>query len=575
MKKTSKKNNVLSVDIFSVRKRLLTLVLTMFIAFFSMEAYAKVKVDGTAAQRNQIAKWLTSSLGTKVTVAADGTMAIANGGNKSAARLRNMINDAGTSVTLKVVENDPKVFLGQWKSSNANRKGPTTGTQEIDVGDLKKLGNVINSYGATPDWVLMHEVTEVYEGKKGNLNYEDAHKKGIAAEKELMGEHGTSYPGPRVIKIGTGYYMKIKRPAGSKPPYVLIKLDISKHDFEWFKETVPCNTSSVLIPIPDPDPQVHIFTYDSNLEHYISQTIDKENSVPVGVAYDADGNLYVLENLETGGEIRVFNLEGELINTIKREELITPEGIDIDKTTGDIFVAVEGSVVRYSKDGEFMGNYFVEMPGFTPTDVAVWRNTSIRGIYGDGSEYDIYVTDRTSGQVYRFDVNEHMNSGNFKAVFGEGLLNAPEGIHIDSWWSVWVMSTGNNGIYRFAPNGELEPFGDRAYFVEDPERIFNDAIMIDFDGLYVVDGTQGKGELLLYDFDGNLKKTYGTGTLQCPASIAVHFIVDESNMESIPDPGTEEEEIEGGEEGFSWLTLIAVMVLLAIIFFFAARRKSR
>jgi hypothetical protein len=440
-------------------------------------------------------------------------MSIGSGGNASATRLRNMIQGS-TSVTLDVVENVNSVFFGAWQSSTSNRKGRTTGTQKIDVGDLGKIGNILNSYGFTPDNVLMHEITEVYEGKKDSLSFEDAHKRVIDAQIELLGEHGTSFVGSRDIRIGDSIYHKIKRPPGSNPPYVLVKLEFSPFDIEWFKEVVPCKTDSGLIAIADPDPKVFIYNYDSELNHNIIAVWDSVNSSPTGASYDASGNLYVVESLGGIGEIRVFNRSGQMIDTIKGIELRSPKGIDIDKVTGDIFVAVTDKVIKFNADGQYIGDYFVQGSVLQPTGVAVWRNKPIWGIYGNGMEYDIYVTDKNSSQVFRFDVVTNLNNGQFKEVFGYGKLLAPEDISIDSWWSVWVVSTGNHRIYRFAPNGELEPFGEREYFVEDTSRIFTDAEMVDFDGVYVIDGKPGAGAMILYDYNGNLVRTYGTNTLQ-------------------------------------------------------------
>jgi hypothetical protein len=57
---------------------------------------------------------------------------------------------------------------------------------------------------------------------------------------------------------------------------------------------------------------------------------------------------------------------------------------------------------------------------------------------------------------------------------------------------------------------------------------------LDNDGIYAVDGTTGGGRLQLYDFDGNIVKTYGDGVLQCPTSVDVMFTFDEGNL-VIPD----------------------------------------
>jgi hypothetical protein len=557
-------------------KKIIHLLIPLLL-LLTNQGKATVQIDGTAAQRTKIANWLTQSLGATVGVDAAGNLTIGAGGNAAATRLRNMINDATTSVTLKIVVNDPRVLRGGWQSSDpTDIKGITTGTQKIDIDDIEKIGNVLNGYGETPDRVLIHEITEVYEGKKGNLKYEPAHTKGVDAEKELMTAHGTSW----VFRIGEqvdGDYIfgKIKRPDGS---FVIIRIKYfnnaaGNHKTEWFREAVPCTFEpSKLIAIADPDPKVHIFNYTYDLNHTYSNAIDTSNSRPTGVAFDAAQNLYVTENHLTGqDEIRIFNPQGKLINTIKIPELINPEGIDVDKVSGEIFVAVQKEILRLNNEGKLLGSYNISNTKFQPTDVSVWRNYPTEELFGDGKIYDIFVTDKVTSQVYRFSVQNNMNAGTFVKAFGGEFLNAPEGIQVDDWWTVWVASTGNNRVYCFTPEGNTESFTSNPYFIEDASLKISDLAKVRDDGVYILDGTTGKGKLLLYDFTGKLIKTYGTEILQCPASLAATFSANVENLISIPDPGSEEK---GKSKGLSPIILIALAVAFLLAAYFVYRLVS-
>jgi hypothetical protein len=534
------------------------------VTLFLSLSWGEIIVDGTRAQRDKVANWLTRSLGTTVTIDDAGRMSIRDGGNASARRLRNMINDAGTRARIRIVENDPNVSIGGWQSADpANPKGRSTGTQVVDIGDIEGIGNVINSYGETPDANLMHEITEVYEGVRHGFNYQDAHLRGDSAGVELMSEHGTSYVIPRWWDGGY-VYRKIRRPDGS---FVVIRLRprANPQRHEWFRERVPCRTDSGLIVIPDPDPQVHILSYNSNLDHEIVATIDKENSSPVAVAFDYAGNLLVVENLGQTDEIRVLTLEGELVKTIRHELLIDPEGIDVDPISGDVFVAVKGRVIRFTKEMEYLGQYSSGKSGFAPTDVAVWRAIGTGEISFAENEYDLFVTDRKSGNVFRFDVQGDINKSTSKIEFGGNVLSKPEGLFIDFWYTVWVASTGNNRIYRFTPTGQLEPFGGREYFVEDTSRLFFDLAVVDLHGVYVVDARSRQGSLLLFDLVGTLKREYGKNVLQCPTSLAVRFTTNSENLIAMTAPGEESE--------FPTLIVVAVLIAIALALYLIFRKK--
>jgi DNA-binding beta-propeller fold protein YncE len=511
----------------------------IFLLILTTVGVGKINVGGSQAQRNKLARWLSYSLGTKVTIANDGALSVAAGGNASATRLRNMANDPNVSVTLEVVDANSRVFFGRWNSQDPNNPyGKTTGTQTVDINDLEQIGNVLNSYGFTPDLVLMHEIAEVYEGKKNHgacWAYQQSHTRGgIAAENELMGEHGTQTIN-RFIQDPNGMYLlKIKRPDGS---HVVVGFDPWAADpnnlVRWFKERVDCNTVEGLIAIADPDPQVHLLMFDPDGDPYFIKPVDTENSMPTGVAFDPLlGDLYVAEDLADMDEVRVFDSMGHHFGTITAPELIDPKGIDVDPVSGDVFVAVRGGILRYDFFWTYLGSYHSPDEDFTPTDVAVWRNDGVLPcLYGEGDIYDIFVTDSLTNQVYRFDVEEDMHAGTHRLAFGRPHLSAPEGLTVGPYDAVWVASTGNDRIYSFTPTGELITHSGVDYFLEDADRNFYDLAVVDGDGVYVVDETPQEGAILLYDFQAQHLATYGQGQVQCPRSIATQFRINWYNLE--------------------------------------------
>ena len=521
---------------------------------------ATVKINGTAEQRQQLARWLTYSLrGTdwdfEVTVDAEGNLQVpATGGNAAAQRLRDMINDNSTNVEIDLVDGDDSVFFGAWVG-DAN--GKSTGHQKIDVGDLRAIGNVLNSYGFTPDHIIMHEIAEVFYAVENDANYLPSHNNaGIPAEEEVMEENGTSVVGGRFFWAGDGrYYIKIRRrnpntptpnpdDPNRDPNHVIVRLD-SRADsnglVKWYRETIDCNTMSGLVAIADPDPFTYILDYNFDGEHPLKTALEAQQ--PQAVAFDAAGNLYVADyTVAPAASVKVYNYLDLVLNTssapvceFTHPDLVNPTGMDIDLITGEIFVSCENAVLRFTPAGELLGLYTLEMPCFNPTGVAVYRNDPLpyeSQLY-DFAIYEIYVTNDDSdctgmGSVLIFDVECDMNQSTSTYSFGSDTLINPQDLDIDQQGNVWVV--GNGTVHLFDECSRLQLFNGNPYFVSDPTRTLTDVIAIDGQGVYVLDGTTGSGALLQYDFNANLVASHATSALQCPVSAAIHHNVDTANL---------------------------------------------
>jgi hypothetical protein len=79
--------------LLQARGRVFASCLVATLAFVSA-ASAKITVEGTPAQREKIANWLSGSLDAIVSIDAQGVMTVGSGGNASATRLRSMCDDA-------------------------------------------------------------------------------------------------------------------------------------------------------------------------------------------------------------------------------------------------------------------------------------------------------------------------------------------------------------------------------------------------------------------------------------------------------------------------------------------------
>jgi hypothetical protein len=168
-------------------------------------------------------------------------------------------------------------------------------------------------------------------------------------------------------------------------------------------------------------------------------------------------------------------------------------------------------------------------------DVAAWRNYGLLCRPLTDNVYFIYVPDYLSGQVYCFDVVNDMNNNSYTDVFGDEYLSYPQGLTVDFHGDVWIASTGNHRIYRFSPDGVPHSKYGQDFFIEDENRSFYDVEVIGSDGVYAVDQTTGRGALLSYSFDGELREIYGEDILQCPESVAFNFGIDlDSLVETLP-----------------------------------------
>jgi sugar lactone lactonase YvrE len=543
---------------------------------------ATITVEGTAAQRAKLAQWLSSSLGTTVSIDANGKLTVAAGGNAAADRLRTMADDPNVSPVLEIVVDDPSVEFGGWKAldPDTDRYGKTTGRHKIDITDIEGIGNIFNTNGLTPDAVLMHEITEVYWGLKMKLAcwaYNAAHfEKGIEAEKEVYGIFGAEWLWTESgVRNGQKYSRrKYKLPDGT---YRIVEWNPEGQplDVVWYKEKVPCDTAKGLDKIADPDPAVRIFSHGLGTGQHAPLTpIDTTSSHPTGVATDRDGNTYVAEDNPGQALVRVFSPTGSLIQTISNPALLTPTGLDVDLQTGDIFVSVAHAVIRFTNLGLFMGSYTTGDPNFTPSDVAVWRQRGYGSTPPGTTTYAIFSSDRYSSQVFAFDVAGNLNTGTYQRVFGSGYLSSPEGLTIDDSDAVWVASTGNHRIYAFSPMGDHVRFDTRDFLVEDLNRSFRDVANLEAEGVYVIDGTPGAGALMLYSYSGALLGSYGVPDLQCPQALDIHFQVDLNNLLPFPDPNTPPPSSTGIPVMSAWgICVLAIMLLGAGYLYFWRRRE--
>jgi DNA-binding beta-propeller fold protein YncE len=196
---------------------------------------------------------------------------------------------------------------------------------------------------------------------------------------------------------------------------------------------------------------VFIFDFEKNVVSKIGE--EAPLAQPMGIALDADENLYVVEQQKKG--ISVFNRAGKSTQFITDPSLERPEGIAIDRARGRIYVADTAhtkstvhNVKIFDIAGKFVGTLGSgrgSKPGemLFPTYVTVDPQGSV------------YVTDTLNSRVQMFDA-----SGNYVKSFGQrgnawGMFDKPKGVALDSYGNVYVADSGWSNVQIFNQKGEI------------------------------------------------------------------------------------------------------------------------
>jgi len=209
--------------------------------------------------------------------------------------------------------------------------------------------------------------------------------------------------------------------------------------------------------------QFAVFVFDFQKKSF--NKIGKEEPLqrPVGIALDADENLYVVEQLKKS--VSVFNRKGDRFRTITDPSIERPSGLAIDRERGRLYV-VDTS---HTKSGHHDVKIF-DLQG------------NLTGVLGKGKGAPegyflfptyawvdagghVFVSDTLNSRVQEFDVD-----GNFVKRYGErgtgwGMFDKPKGVATDSFGNVYVVDSGWSNVQIFNRKGDiLLFFGGRGKF---------------------------------------------------------------------------------------------------------------
>src|SRR3990172_3595739 len=180
-------------------------------------------------------------------------------------------------------------------------------------------------------------------------------------------------------------------------------------------------------------------------------TGDGQFDIPVAVAMDSSGNIYVTDTFNH--RIQKFDSSGTFITKWGSYgsgdgQFNSPHGIALD-TSGNVYVTdyQNNRVQKFDSSGTFIkkwGSYGSGDGQFHyPYGVAV------------DSSGNVYVVDNSNHRIQKFDSN-----GNFITKWGsqgseDGQFWGPHGIAVDSSENVYIVDNNNNRIQKFDSNGNF------------------------------------------------------------------------------------------------------------------------
>ena len=199
--------------------------------------------------------------------------------------------------------------------------------------------------------------------------------------------------------------------------------------------------------------QLAVFVFDFASKKFTKIGKEAPLARPMGIALDADENLYVAEQEKKG--ISVFNRQGELLRFITDPSIEKPAGVAIDRQRGRIYLAdsahtkSEAHTVKiFDLSGQLTGRLGKGKGAGAgqfqfPTYVAVDK------------QGNVYVTDTLNSRVQVFDAD-----GQYLKRFGErgnswGMFDKPKGVATDTFGNVYVVDSGWSNVQIFNQKGQV------------------------------------------------------------------------------------------------------------------------
>lgn len=201
---------------------------------------------------------------------------------------------------------------------------------------------------------------------------------------------------------------------------------------------------------------VFAFDFEKKTALKISGSDKKPLGAPMGVALDAQENVYVAETALHN--IRVFDKTGKELRNITHESLERPIGVAIDQTRGKLYVADSGrtesaehTIKIFDLQGKYLGKIGKQMGDIPGTFLfPTYLHVDPQG--------NVLVADTLNSRVQKFDPD-----GKFLMAYGKrgnafGQFDKPKGVATDTFGTVYVVDSGWSNVQMFAPKGAVLMF---------------------------------------------------------------------------------------------------------------------
>ena len=200
-----------------------------------------------------------------------------------------------------------------------------------------------------------------------------------------------------------------------------------------------------------------IFVYDfAKKSAFTIGGVEKPLGMPMGLALDAQENIYVVEQAKKG--VSVFDRQGKQLRFITDASIVRPTGVAIDTARGKVYVAdtshtddLDHTVKVFDLQGKFLGKVGKgkgnEYGAFLfPTYLAVAPNGHL------------FVSDTLNARIQEFDVN-----GKFVQAIGHrgtafGQFDMLKGVGMDSFGNIYAVDSGWCNVQIFNSKGQIMLF---------------------------------------------------------------------------------------------------------------------
>ncbi len=203
--------------------------------------------------------------------------------------------------------------------------------------------------------------------------------------------------------------------------------------------------------IADPGQRVvHLLDLEKRDYKFISGTKRSPFLSPVGVAVDAQDNIYVSDSAR--GEVCVFDAQGKPLRSIghksSKTPLQRPTGIAVDSRTRSIFVAdtLLHQVLVFDLEGKLLRTI-----GRRGTNPGEFNFPTFLAL----SSGRLYVVDSMNFRIQIFSLDGQAIGGFGRLGNRSGTLNRPKGIGVDSDGDIYVVDALFETVQVFDSKGTL------------------------------------------------------------------------------------------------------------------------